>query len=97
MAPLSDNRVQIPLRAFARIAVNFVGPFITIQGRRKKRQKRYLFLFTCLACRAVHLEMAYGLDTDSFLKAFFRILIDAATQLKLYQTMLAIYFSLNNE
>ena len=70
MAPLPDSRVQIPLRAFARIAVDFAGPFITIQGRGKKRQKRYLCLFTCLACRAVHLEMAYGLDTDSFLKAF---------------------------
>ena len=73
MAPLPDSRVQITLRTFARIAVDFAGPFITIQGRGKKRQKRYLCLFTCLACRAVHLEMAYGLDTDSFLKAFFRM------------------------
>ena len=73
MAPLPDSRVQIPLRAFARMAVDFAGPFITIQGRGKKRQKRYLCLFTCLACRAVHLEMAYGLDTDLFLKAFFRM------------------------
>ena len=32
MAPLSDSRVQIPSRAFARIAVDFAGPFITIQG-----------------------------------------------------------------
>ena len=74
MAPLPDSRVQIPLRAFARIAVDFAGPFITIQGRGKKRQKRYLCLFTYLACRAVHFEMAYGLDTDSFLKTFFRMI-----------------------
>jgi len=73
MAPLPDIRFKMPLRAFARIAVDFAGPFITIQGRGKRRQKRYLCLFTCVASRAVHLEMAYGLDTTSFLNAFFRM------------------------
>ena len=73
MAPLPKIRLKLPLRAFARTAVDFAGPFVTIQGRGKKRAKRYLCLFTCLTSRAIHLEMAYGLDTDSFLNAFYRM------------------------
>ncbi|MCG8045043.1 MAG: hypothetical protein N0E48_05150, partial [Candidatus Thiodiazotropha endolucinida] len=73
MAPLPSARLKTSLRAFAISAVDFGGPFITIQGRGKRREKRYLCLFTCLATRAVHLEMAFGLDTDSFLNAFYRM------------------------
>lgn len=51
-------------------AIDFGGPFITIQGRGKKRDNRYLCLFTCMATRAVHLEMA---NANSFLNAFFRM------------------------
>ena len=54
-------KVCLPLRAFARVAVDYAGPFITIQGRGKRQVKRYLCLFTCLTSRAVHLEMAYSL------------------------------------
>ena len=73
MAPLPINRLKPSLKAFTRTAVDFGGPFFTIQGRGKCRGKRYLCLFTCLATRAVHLEMAYGLDTDSFLRVFCRM------------------------
>ena len=73
MAPLPVSRLKPSLRAFARSAVDFGGPFITVQGRGKCREKGYLCLFTCLATRAVHLEMAYGLDTDSFLNTFYRM------------------------
>ena len=73
MAPLPLARVQTSLRAFTRTSVDFGGRFITIQGRGKRREKRYLCLFTCLATRAVHLELAYGLSTDSFLNAFYRM------------------------
>ena len=72
MAPLPQIRLRSSLRAFAQTAVDFGGPFVIVQGRRTRRQKRYLCLFICLASRAVHLEMAYALDTDSFFNAFYR-------------------------
>jgi len=70
MALLPLCRLQSSLRAFTQTALDFTRPFIMIQGRGMQRCKRYLCLFTCLASRAVHMEMAYGLDTDSFLKSF---------------------------
>ena len=73
MAPLPVHRLTTSMRAFTKTAVDFSGPFITIQGRGKRREKRYLCLFTCLASRAVHLELAYGLDLDSFMNAFCRM------------------------
>ncbi|XP_041362102.1 uncharacterized protein LOC121378069 [Gigantopelta aegis] len=71
MAPLPN--IRFSLRAFSHCAVDFAGPFITVQGRGKRREKWYLCLFTCLSSRDVHLEMAYGLDTDSFLNAVYRM------------------------
>ena len=73
MAPLPRIRVKEPLRAFSRVALDFAGPFFTVQGRGKPRKKRYLCLFTCLLSRAVRLEVAFGLDTDSFLNSFYRM------------------------
>lgn len=73
MAPLPAVRAEMSLRAFTNISVDFAGPFLTKQGRGKARFKRYLCLFACMNTRAVHLEMAYGLDTDSFLNAFYRM------------------------
>ena len=71
MAPLPINYLKPSLRVFVRTAVDFAGPFLTRQGRGNSRCKAGLFKF--LATRAVHLEMAYRLDIDSFLKAFCRI------------------------
>ena len=72
MAPLPKTRLRFTFRPFAQTAVDFAGPLYTVQGRGKPRQKRWLCLFTCLETRAVHLEMAWGLDTDTFLNAFSR-------------------------
>ena len=70
MAPLPNHRVSQPLHAFSKVSVDYAGLFETVQGRGKRREKRYLCLFTCLTTRGVHLELSYRLDTDSFLKAF---------------------------
>ena len=53
MAPLPISRLKMSLRAFTRTAVDFGGPFITVQGRGKRRTKRYLCLFTWLEWLAV--------------------------------------------
>lgn len=73
MAPLPSLRATIPIRAFAHCGVDYGGPFI-VKLTRRCRAKRYLCLFTCLSSRAVHLEVAYGLDTASFLNALSRMI-----------------------
>ena len=64
MVPLPKLRMQSSLTAFEKVGVDYGGPFLTKEGRSGTRAKRYLCLFTCLATRAVHLEMSYSLDTD---------------------------------
>ena len=76
MAPLPKTQLRLPLRSFTQISVDFGGPFITMQGRGKRRVKRWLCLFSCLLSRAIHLEMAYGLDTNSFLRCLTRMARD---------------------
>lgn len=71
-APLPPGRATVSLKAFNSVAVHYTGPFLTMQGCRKTRQKRYLCLFTCLSTRAVHCKIAYGMDTDKFLNALSR-------------------------
>ena len=72
MAPVPATRLRFTFRPFDQCAVDYAEPFETIQERGIKRQKRYLCLFTCLQTRAIHLETAWAVDTDSFLNAIAR-------------------------
>ena len=72
MGPLPFERVEKTLKDFSNTAVDYAGPFITKQGRGKSRIKRYLCVFTCMTTRAVHLEVAYSMDTNSFLNTLSR-------------------------
>ena len=74
MAPKRREQLKPSYRAFSHCGVDFAGPVETRQGRGRVKAKRYICLFTCFQTRAVHLEMAYGLDTDSFLCAFDRFI-----------------------
>ena len=52
----------------AEYAVDIFGPYSLKNGR--KVHKRYAVLFTCMSCRAVHIEVAFSLTTDSFINAY---------------------------
>ena len=45
MAPLPQIQLVLPLGAFSRCVVDFGGPFLTKQGREKKRAKQYLCVY----------------------------------------------------
>ncbi|XP_065083280.1 uncharacterized protein LOC135705459 [Ochlerotatus camptorhynchus] len=72
MAPLPVQRVTPNLRAFSYVGVDYMGPFDVTVGRRS--EKRWIALFTCMVTRAVHLEVAHGLTTQSCLMAIYRFI-----------------------
>lgn len=67
---LPEVRLSASLRCFVHSGVHFAGPFV-VNRTRKVTAELYLRLFTCASTRAVHLEIAYPLDTVSFLNAFY--------------------------
>ncbi|XP_075151925.1 uncharacterized protein LOC142225965 isoform X3 [Haematobia irritans] len=65
MAPLPADRLTPYVRAFTYTGLDYFGPVNISIGRR--REKRWIALFTCLTVRAVHLEIAADLSSDACL------------------------------
>ena len=61
-----------PALTFPFSAVDYFGPWIVKEGRRDV--ERYGVLFTCMASRAVHLELSNSLDTASFINVLRRFI-----------------------
>lgn len=72
MAPLPVQRVTPQLRPFSSVGVDYLGPIEVLVGR--KKEKRWVVLFTCLAVRAIHLEVVHGLTTQACLMAIRRFM-----------------------
>ena len=70
MADLPEGRVLSSNPLFFHAGVDYFGPILVRQGR--CTVKRYGCVFTCLATRAVHLEIGYSLATDAFINALRR-------------------------
>ena len=64
MADLPASRVA-PGKFFDQVGVDYFGPILVKQ--RRSTVKRYGCIFTCLKIRAVHIELAENMETDSFI------------------------------
>ena len=71
MADLPPDRVSAG-GVFQHIGIDMYGPIMVKRGR--ARAKRYGCLITCLATRAIHVEIAHSLDTDSFIQCLQRFI-----------------------
>ena len=72
MADLPADRVTPDKPPFTFVGVDCFGPFWVKRAR--SQVKRYGVLFTCLVTRAIHLEVAQSMDTDSFVNSMRRFI-----------------------
>ncbi|XP_072041251.1 uncharacterized protein [Amphiura filiformis] len=72
MADLPRSRVNPEEAPFTRVGVDYFGPVEVKRGR--SVVKRYGMVFTCLAVRAIHIEKADTLETDSCICAIRRFI-----------------------
>ena len=72
MADLPEDRLTPEKPPFSFVGIDYFGPLEVKQGR--SRVKRYGCLFTCLRTRAIHIEIAHSLGTDSMVNALRRFI-----------------------
>ena len=72
MSKLPKCRLKPKKTPFYFTNVDYFGPFLVKQAR--SNMKRWGCIFTCLTTRAVHIEVAPTLSTDSFVNALRRFM-----------------------
>ncbi|XP_071576350.1 uncharacterized protein [Temnothorax nylanderi] len=85
MADLPADRVR-QAKPFSITGVDYAGPFPVYNHRSRGATpfKAYVCLFVCFTTKAVHLELAFSLFTDSFLSALRRFMARRGRCLQLY-------------
>jgi hypothetical protein len=67
MAPLPTDRIDI-YAPFETTGMDVFGPFHVIHGGRATK-KRWVLLFTCMACRGVYFEVLKDMSTSTCINA----------------------------
>ncbi|GBP22938.1 hypothetical protein EVAR_95338_1 [Eumeta japonica] len=79
---LPPERLRHHQPPFTCTGVDYFGPMSVTIGRR--HEKRYGALFTCLTTRAVHIELAESLSSDSMILALRRFIARRGTPRVMY-------------
>ncbi|XP_059054651.1 uncharacterized protein LOC131848728 [Achroia grisella] len=69
---LPEMRLDHHSRPFTNVGLDYFGPVEVTIGRR--REKRWIALFTCMTTRAVHLEIVANLSSDSAIASLRRFI-----------------------
>ena len=65
MANLPDHRIPSGAMPWDTVAVDYCGPYLVRHGR--KREKRWLAVFSCTAYRCIDIRVVFSLRSDSFI------------------------------
>ena len=79
---LPSARLKPYTRPFTYVGVDYFGPLVVTVGRR--HEKRWGALFTCMTTRAVHMEVAHSLSTESAIMALRRMAARRGWPVKIY-------------
>ncbi|XP_055544380.1 uncharacterized protein LOC129729663 [Wyeomyia smithii] len=82
MAPLPSVRLTPYIRPFTFIGIDYCGPFLIRSGR--SNEKRWVMLITCLTLRAIHVEVASTLSTESCKLAIRRFIARRGSPQEIY-------------
>ncbi|GBP91367.1 hypothetical protein EVAR_66984_1 [Eumeta japonica] len=76
MGEIPSCRLEMGMKPFHFCGIDYAGPLHILPYRRRgvRSIKSYICLFICLVTKAVHIELASDLSTESFLSAFKRFL-----------------------
>lgn len=98
MADLPLERVR-QAKPFSVTGVDYAGPFL-VSSRRARGitpSKFYVCLFVCFAIKAIHLELAFNLSTESFLAALRRFIARRGRCSQLYSDCGTNFVGANKE
>lgn len=95
MAPLPAARLAAYTRPFTFAGVDCFGPIMVAFGRRN--EKRWGMLFTCLTIRAIHIEIAHSLNTDSCIMCLRNFIARRGTPLEIFSDNGSNFHGANNE
>lgn len=95
MADLPPARLASFTRPFSYIGIDYFGPMMVTVGRRN--EKRWGVLITCLTIRAIHIELAHSLSTDSCILAIRNFIGRRGTPLEIYSDNGTNFHGADNE
>lgn len=82
MTPLPKIRLTLFIRPFTYVGVDYFGPLEINVGR--SIAKRWAVLFTCLTVRAVYMEVAHSLSSQSCIMAIRRFIARRGAPAEVY-------------